>query len=286
MVEEIAVLLEGGGEISAAAAAAVILRTTPITERTLENTAGDERRGRVRLRGEEIAERTEEETEIEDEGILDLDLVRLLQRLVLDLGLALARESGTAEEAEMNEVDDATIARDLDRRLREEESLGITTMTTIKITRWMMAVNKDAEGHHGETRRTAAETGRLRIRVQGLQTSDEDEEEEVIESIRSRSKKVTIRKVGKYTRLLHTTTFAKTHLLDITRPLSNYLYEPSFSLSLSLFTSRSHPQPPLLSSPRHHPKSPALISARLKNKSPTRCYLRSSSSTAPTSPRD
>ena len=97
----------------------------------------------------------------------------------------------------MNEVDDATIARDLDRRLREEESLGVTTMTTIKITRWMMAVNKDAEGQHGETRRTAAETGRLRIRVQGLQTSDEDEEEEVIESIRSRSKKVMIRKVGK-----------------------------------------------------------------------------------------
>ena len=75
-VEEIAVLLEGGGEISAVA---VILRTTtPITERTPpENTVGDERRGRVRLRGEEIAERTEEETEIEDEGILDLDLVRL-----------------------------------------------------------------------------------------------------------------------------------------------------------------------------------------------------------------
>ena len=195
-VEEIAVLLEGGGEISAVA---VILRTTtPITERTPENTAGDERRGRVRLRGEEIAERTEEETEIEDEGILDLDLVRLLRRLVLDLGLALARESGTAEEAELNEVDDATIVRDLDRRLREEESrLGVTTMTTIKITRWMMAVNKDAEGHHGETRRTAAETGRLRLRVQGLQTSDEDEEEEVIESIRSRSKKVMIRKVEK-----------------------------------------------------------------------------------------
>ena len=64
----------------------------------------------------------------------------------------------------MSEVDDATIARDLDRRLREEESLGVTTMTTIKITRWMMAVNKDAEGHHGETRRTSAETGRLRIR--------------------------------------------------------------------------------------------------------------------------
>jgi len=197
MVEEIAVLLEGGGEISAAAAAAVILRTTPITERTLENTAGDERRGRVRLRGEEIAERTEEETEIEDEGILDLDLVRLLRRLVLDLGLALARESGTAEEAEMNEVDDATIARDLDRRLREEESLGITTMTTIKITRWMMAVNKDAEGHLRETRRTDEETGRHRIRVQGLQTSDEEEEEEAIESIRSRRKKVMIRKVGK-----------------------------------------------------------------------------------------
>ena len=217
-VEEIAVLLEGGGEISAVA---VILRTTtPITERTPENTAGDERRGRVRLRGEEIAERTEEETEIEDEGILDLDLVRLLQRLVLDLGLALARESGTAEEAEMNEVDDATIARDLDRRLREEESrLGVTTMTTIKITRWMMAVNKDAEGHLGETRRTDEETGRHRIRVQGLQTSEEEEEEEVIESIRSRSKKVTIRKVGKYTRLLHATTFAKNHLLDITRPL-------------------------------------------------------------------
>lgn len=197
-VEEIAVLLEGGGEISAVAAAG-ILRTTPITERTPpENTAADERRGRVRLRGEEIAERTEEETEIEDEGILDLDLVRHLRRLVLDLGLALARESGTAEEAEMNEVDDATIARDLDRRLREEESLGVTTMTTtITITRWMMAVNKDAEGHHGETRRTAAETGRHRIRVQGLQTSEEEEEEEVIESIRSRSKKVTIRKVGK-----------------------------------------------------------------------------------------
>jgi len=52
----------------------------------------------VQPRGEEIAERTEEETEIEDEGILDLDLVRLLRRLVLDLGLALARESGTAEE--------------------------------------------------------------------------------------------------------------------------------------------------------------------------------------------
>lgn len=196
-VEEIAVLLEGGGEISAAAAAVILRTTTPITERTPENTAGDERRGRVRLRGEEIAERTEEETEIEDEGILDLDLVRLLRRLVLDLGLALARESGTAEEAEMNEVDDATIARDLDRRLREEESLGVTTMTTIKITRWMMAVNKDAEGHHGETRRTDEETGRLRIRVQGLQTSDEDEEEEVIESIRSRSKKVMIRKVEK-----------------------------------------------------------------------------------------
>ena len=195
-VEEIAVLLEGGGEISAAAAAGILRTTTPITERTPpENTAGDERRGRVRLRGEEIAERTEEETEIEDEGILDLDLVRLLRRLVLDLGLALARESGTAEEAEMNEVDDATIARDLDRRLREEESLRVTTMTTIKITRWMMAVNKDAEGHHGETRRTEEETGRLRIRVQGLQTSDEDEEEEVIESIRSRSKKVMIRKV-------------------------------------------------------------------------------------------
>lgn len=196
-VEEIAVLLEGGGEISAAAG--ILRTTTPITERTPpENTAGDERRGRVRLRGEEIAERTEEETEIEDEGILDLDLVRLLRRLVLDLGLALARESGTAEEAEMNEVDDATIARDLDRRLREEESrLGVTTMTTIKITRWMMAVNKDAEGHLGETRRTDEETGRLRIRVQGLQTSDEDEEEEVIESIRSRSKKVMIRKVGK-----------------------------------------------------------------------------------------
>jgi len=217
-VEEIAVLLEGGGEISAVA---VILRTTtPITERTPENTAGDERRGRVRLRGEEIAERTEEETEIEDEGILDLDLVRLLRRLVLDLGLALARESGTAEEAELNEVDDATIVRDLDRRLREEESrLGVTTMTTIKITRWMMAVNKDAEGHLGETRRTDEETGRHRIRVQGLQTSEEEEEEEVIESIRSRSKKVTIRKVGKYTRLLHATTFAKNHLLDITRPL-------------------------------------------------------------------
>lgn len=197
-VEEIAVLLEGGGEISAAAAAVILRTTTPITERTPpENTAADEPRGRVRLRGEEIAERTEEETEIEDEGILDLDLVRLLRRLVLDLGLALARESGTAEEAEMNEVDDATIARDLDRRLREEESLGVTTMTTIKITRWMMAVNKDAEGHHGETRRTDEETGRLRIRVQGLQTSDEDEEEEVIESIRSRSKKVMIRKVGK-----------------------------------------------------------------------------------------
>lgn len=198
-VEEIAVLLEGGGEISAAAAAVILRTTTPITERTPpENTAADERRGRVRLRGEEIAERTEEETEIEDEGILDLDLVRLLRRLVLDLGLALARESGTAEEAEMNEVDDATIARDLDRRLREEESLGVmgvTTMTTIKITRWMMAVNKDAEGHHGETRRTDEETGRLRIRVQGLQTSDEEEEEEVIESIRSRSKKVMIRKV-------------------------------------------------------------------------------------------
>ena len=217
-VEEIAVLLEGGGEISAVA---VILRTTtPITERTPpENTVGDERRGRVRLRGEEIAERTEEETEIEDEGILDLDLVRLLRRLVLDLGLALARESGTAEEAELNEVDDATIVRDLDRRLREEESLGVTTMTTIKITRWMMAVNKDAEGHLGETRRTDEETGRHRIRVQGLQTSEEEEEEEVIESIRSRSKKVTIRKVGKYTRLLHATTFAKNHLLDITRPL-------------------------------------------------------------------
>ena len=217
-VEEIAVLLEGGGEISAAAG--ILRTTTPITERTPENTAGDERRGRVRLRGEEIAERTEEETEIEDEGILDLDLVRLLRRLVLDLGLALARESGTAEEAELNEVDDATIVRDLDRRLREEESrLGVTTMTTIKITRWMMAVNKDAEGHHGETRRTDEETGRHRIRVQGLQTSEEEEEEEVIESIRSRSKKVTIRKVGKYTRLLHATTFAKNHLLDITRPL-------------------------------------------------------------------
>ena len=217
-VEEIAVLLEGGGEISAAAG--ILRTTTPITERTPENTAGDERRGRVRLRGEEIAERTEEETEIEDEGILDLDLVRLLRRLVLDLGLALARESGTAEEAELNEVDDATIVRDLDRRLREEESrLGVTTMTTIKITRWMMAVNKDAEGHLGETRRTDEETGRHRIRVQGLQTSEEEEEEEVIESIRSRSKKVTIRKVGKYTRLLHATTFAKNHLLDITRPL-------------------------------------------------------------------
>lgn len=196
-VEEIAVLLEGGGEISAAAG--ILRTTTPITERTPpENTAGDERRGRVRLRGEEIAERTEEETEIEDEGILDLDLVRLLRRLVLDLGLALARESGTAEEAELNEVDDATIVRDLDRRLREEESrLGVTTMTTIKITRWMMAVNKDAEGHLGETRRTDEETGRHRIRVQGLQTSEEEEEEEVIESIRSRSKKVTIRKVVK-----------------------------------------------------------------------------------------
>ena len=79
-VEEIAVLLEGGGEISAAAG--ILRTTTPITERTPpENTAGDERRGRVRLRGEEIAERTEEETEIEDEGILDLDLVRLLRRL-------------------------------------------------------------------------------------------------------------------------------------------------------------------------------------------------------------
>ena len=192
-VEEIAVLLEGGGEISAAAAAAaVILRTTtPITERTPpENTVADERHGRVRLRGEEIAERTEEEIEIEDEGILDLDLVRLLRRLVLDLGLALARESGTAEEAEMNEVDDATIARDLDRRLREEESLGVTTMTTIKITRWMMVVNKDAEGHLGETRRTKEEE-------KGLQTSEEEEEEEAIESIRSRSKKVMIRKVGK-----------------------------------------------------------------------------------------
>ena len=220
-VEEIAVLLEGGGEISAAAAAVILRTTTPITERTPpENTAADEPRGRVRLRGEEIAERTEEETEIEDEGILDLDLVRLLRRLVLDLGLGLARESGTAEEAELNEVDDATIVRDLDRRLREEESrLGVTTMTTIKITRWMMAVNKDAEGHLGETRRTDEETGRHRIRVQGLQTSEEEEEEEVIESIRSRSKKVTIRKVGKYTRLLHATTFAKNHLLDITRPL-------------------------------------------------------------------
>jgi hypothetical protein len=143
----------------------------------------------VQPRGEEIAERTEEETEIEDEGILDLDLVRLLRRLVLDLGLALARESGTAEESEMNEVDDATIARDLDRRLREEESLGVTTMTTIKITRWMMAVNKDAEGHLGETRRTDEETGRHRIRVQGLLTSGEEEEEGAIESIRSRRKK-------------------------------------------------------------------------------------------------
>jgi len=60
-----------------------------------------------------------------------------------------------------------------------------------------MVVNKDAEGHLGETRRTKEEeTGRHRIRVQGLQTSEEDEEE-AIESIRSRSKKVMIRKVGK-----------------------------------------------------------------------------------------
>jgi len=162
-VEEIAVLLEGG-EIS---------RADTITA-PAENTGAGVRRGHVRRRRRgEIVERTEEETEGEDETIRDLGLVR-------------ARESGTAEETNARKAeDDGTVARDLARRLREGEGPEVTTMTTIT-TMMMMAVDNDIEGHLGETRRTEEETGRRRIRARGLRTKDEDEAEEAIESTRIR----------------------------------------------------------------------------------------------------
>ena len=160
-VEEIAVLLEGG-EIS---------RADTITA-PAENTGAGVRRGHVRRRRRgEIVERTEGETEGEDETIRDL---------VLDL--VLARESGTAEETNARKAeDDGKVVRDLARRLREEEGPEVTTMTTIT-TMMMMAVDNDIEGHLGETRRTEEETGRRRIRARGLRTKDEDEAEEAIES--------------------------------------------------------------------------------------------------------
>ena len=128
-------------------------------------------------------ERTEEETEGEDETIRDLALALALAR---DLGLVRARESGTAEETNARKAeDDGTVARDLARRLREEEGPEVTTMTTIT-TMMMMAVDNDIEGHLGETRRTEEETGRRRIRARGLRTKDEDEAEEAIESTRIR----------------------------------------------------------------------------------------------------
>lgn len=128
-------------------------------------------------------ERTEEETEGEDETIRDLALALALAR---DLGLVRARERGTAEETNARKAeDDGTVARDLARRLREEEGPEVTTMTTIT-TMMMMAVDNDVEGHLGETRRTEEETGRRRIRARGLRTKDEDEAEEAIESTRIR----------------------------------------------------------------------------------------------------
>ena len=171
-VEEIAVLLEGG-EISTA---------DTITARA-ENTGAGVRRGRVRRRRRrgEIVERTEEETEGEDETIRDLALA-----LARDLGLVRARERGTAEETNARKAeDDGTVARDLARRLREGEGPEVTTMTTIT-TMMMMAADNDIEGHLGETRRTEEETGRRRIRARGLRTKDEDEAEEAIESTRIR----------------------------------------------------------------------------------------------------
>ena len=130
-------------------------------------------------------ERTEEETEGEDETIRDLALALALAR---DLALALvrARESGTAEETNARKAeDDGTVARDLARRLREGEGPEVTTMTTIT-TMMMMAADNDIEGHLGETRRTEEETGRRRIRARCLRTKDEDEAEEAIESTRIR----------------------------------------------------------------------------------------------------
>ena len=168
-VEEIAVLLEGG-EIS---------RADTITA-PAENTGAGVRRVRVRRRRRgEIVERTEEETEGEDETIRDLDLDLVLAR---DLALVRARESGTAEETNARKTeDDGTVVRDLARRLREEEGPGVMTMTTMT-TMIMMGADNDIEGHLGETRRTEEETGRRRIRARGLRMKDEDEAEEAIES--------------------------------------------------------------------------------------------------------
>ena len=168
-VEEIAVLLEAGK-----------ISTADTITASAENTGAGVRRGRVRRRRRgEIVERTEEETEEEDETIRDLDLAR-------DLRLVRAQESGTAEETNARKAeDDGTVARDLARRLREEEGPGVTTMTTIT-TMMMMAADNDIEGHLGETSRTEEETGRRRIRARGLRTKDEDEAEEAIKSTRIR----------------------------------------------------------------------------------------------------
>ena len=138
-------------------------------------------------RQDEIAERTEEETEEEDAGIRDLVLVRrrsLARDLVLVL--VLARESDIAGDTEItSHEDDATVARGLARRLREEEGPEVTTTTTM-MTIWMMVVKNITEGLSEEMRRTVAETGRRRFRVQGLRMKGEEEEDEVIESTRTR----------------------------------------------------------------------------------------------------
>ena len=85
----------------------------------------------------------------------------------------------------MSHEDDATVARGLARRLREEEGPEVTTMTTM-MTIWMMAVKNITEGLFEGMRRTVAETGRRRFHVQGLRMKGEEEEDEVIESTRTR----------------------------------------------------------------------------------------------------
>ena len=85
----------------------------------------------------------------------------------------------------MSHEDDATVARGLARRLREEEGPEVTTTTTM-MTIWMMVVKNITEGLSEGMRRTVAETGRRRFRVQGLRMKGEEEEDEVIESTRTR----------------------------------------------------------------------------------------------------
>ena len=97
----------------------------------------------------------------------------------------LARESDIAGDTEItSREDDATVARGLVRRLREEEGPEVTTTTTM-MTIWMMVVKTSPKVFSRDApyrRRNRSPS----ISVQGLRMKGEEEEDEVIESTRTR----------------------------------------------------------------------------------------------------